>query len=207
MVHEGRIFCIGRNYFKHIEELNNELPSALVVFMKPSTCIVEAGDDIIYPAHGSELHHELELVLKIGKEGKAVSEEEAPDFIESYTIGLDLTLRDVQQKLKEKGLPWEKAKAFDHSAPLGEFMTYDQNIGLGDFHFQLKVNGILKQEGNTGMMIFPIEKLIVELSKIWTLKPGDIIYTGTPEGVAALAAGDTVEISGDGLGPFSWKVV
>ena len=202
----NRIFCIGRNYVKHVEELNNEFPPSPVVFMKPVSCLVPVGKNIAYPSHGSDLQHELELVLLIDKKGKALAETDAMAFIGAYTLGLDLTLRDVQQKLKEKGLPWEKAKAFECSAPLGEFKPYHDGVNLNDFHFELRVNGKTRQRGYTGLMIFPIKKLIVELSRIWTLLPGDIIYTGTPEGVAALSAGDEVEIFGNDIGPFSWKI-
>lgn len=200
-----RIFCIGRNYKAHVAELNNQLPTEPVVFMKPATCLVPPGERIPFPKHGAELHHEAEVVILIGKEGKASSEDDAQSFIAGVTIGLDLTLRDVQNRLKSKGLPWEKAKAFDFSSPLGDFII-PQHIDLQNITFTCSVNNLQRQEGSSSMMIFPILTLIVALSEIWTLKPGDLIYTGTPEGVGPLESNDTITIKGESIGEFSWFV-
>jgi acylpyruvate hydrolase len=202
-----RIFCIGRNYVEHVRELSNLIPTKPVVFLKPATCLVKPGDPIHFPKHGEELHHEVEIVVKVGKEGRVRSEGEALSFISAITVGLDLTLRDVQEELKKKGLPWEIAKAFDQSAPIGDFISYDRKLDLKNISFGCKVNGVERQRGNSGMMIFSIERLLVELSQIWQLYPGDLIYTGTPSGVGPLKIGDTIEIEGEKFGSFSWRII
>ena len=202
-----RIFCIGRNYVEHVKELKNIIPSKLVVFIKPTSCLVKPGEKIHFPKHGNQLHHEVEIVVKIGKEGRARNEEEALSFISALTIALDLTLRDVQKDLKQKGLPWEIAKAFEQSAPLGDFVPFDKSIDLKNVSFGCRINGIEKQRGNTAEMIFSIEKLLVELSKIWVLLPRDLIYTGTPSGVGPLKIGDSIEIESSLTRSFSWRIV
>ena len=202
-----RIFCVGRNYVAHARELNNELPETPVIFMKPSTCLVPPGVPLTFPPHGKELHHEVEVVILIGKDGRVQERKEASAFIRGVTLGLDLTLRDVQSGLKAKGLPWEKAKAFEQSAPIGDFTAYPGKIDLSNLEFFCRVNGDLRQQGNTRLMIFPVETLLVELSKIWQLRRGDLIYTGTPAGVAALNRGDRIEIGSDTLGSFFWQII
>jgi 2-keto-4-pentenoate hydratase/2-oxohepta-3-ene-1,7-dioic acid hydratase in catechol pathway len=202
-----RVFCIGRNYMEHVHELANAVPEKPVVFIKPATCLVAPGETIHFPKHGRELHHEVEIVVKVGREGKPKTETDAPSFVSHITVGLDLTLRDVQQELKKKGLPWEAAKAFDQSAPIGEFVPYDGSLDLNNIQFGCKVNGLERQKGNTGDMIFSIPRLLVELSKIWLLRPGDLIYTGTPSGVGPLEIGDTIEVESDPIGSFSWSIV
>ncbi|HEX7401334.1 MAG TPA: fumarylacetoacetate hydrolase family protein [candidate division Zixibacteria bacterium] len=202
-----RIFCIGRNYVEHVRELSNVVPTKPVVFIKPATCLVKPGEKIHFPKHGKELHHEVEIVVKVGKEGRAKNEEEALSFISAITIGLDLTLRDVQEELKKKGLPWEIAKAFDQSAPIGTFIPYDRTLDLKNISFGCRINGIERQRGSSGKMIFSIERLLVELSRIWLLYPGDLIYTGTPSGVGPLKIGDTVEIESEKIGSFSWNII
>jgi 2-keto-4-pentenoate hydratase/2-oxohepta-3-ene-1,7-dioic acid hydratase in catechol pathway len=181
-----RIFCIGRNYVAHAKELQSEIPTTPVIFMKPTTCLVAPGENVRYPKHGNELHHEAELVIQIGQEGRVTTEEEAHTFISAFTLGLDLTLRDIQDGLKQKGLPWEISKAFEQSSPIGEFVIYDKSINLNAISFECKVNNEIRQQGNTDHMIFAIETLLIELSKIWLLKPGDLIYTGTPAGVGRI---------------------
>lgn len=203
----ARVFCIGRNYVEHVRELSSAMPAKPVVFIKPASCLVGPGEDIHFPKHGSELHHEVEIVLKVGREGRATTEEEALSFISSIAVGLDLTLRDVQKELKQKGLPWEAAKGFEQSAPVGDFISYDGSLELNNIPFGCKVNGIERQRGNTGDMIFPVGKLLVELSKIWVLRPGDLVYTGTPSGVGPLKIGDRVEAESDPIGSFSWSIV
>jgi acylpyruvate hydrolase len=204
---DPRIFCIGRNYAEHVHELSNTLPTKPVIFIKPMTCLVAPGQKIHFPKHGKILHHEVEIVVKIGKEGRAIKEEESLSFISAFTVGLDLTLRDVQEDLKKKGLPWEIAKAFEQSAPISEFIPYHQSLDLKNISFSCKVNGIERQRGNTSEMIFSFERLLVELSKIWMLQPGDLIYTGTPSGVGPLVIGDTIEIEADSIGSFSWSII
>ncbi|MGB8657974.1 MAG: fumarylacetoacetate hydrolase family protein [Candidatus Zixiibacteriota bacterium] len=203
----ARVFCIGRNYAEHVQELSNVIPTKPVVFIKPATCLVEPGERIHFPKHGKELHHEVEIVVKVGREGKVTTEEEALSFVSAITVGLDLTLRDVQEELKKKGLPWEIAKAFEQSAPIGDLVTYDQSLDLNNISFGCRVNGVERQRGNTGDMIFGFGRLLVELSKIWVLRPGDLIYTGTPSGVGPLKIGDTIQVESDPIGSFSWGIV
>jgi len=203
----ARVFCIGRNYVEHVRELSSSMPAKPVVFIKPASCLVAPGEKIHFPKHGSELHHEVEIVAKVGKEGRVRTEQEALPFINSITVGLDLTLRDVQRDLREKGLPWEIAKAFEQSAPIGDFIPYDGSLDLKDISFGCKVNGIERQRGNTGDMIFSIGDLLVHLSKIWVLRPGDLIYTGTPSGVGPLKIGDRIEAESTPIGSFSWSIV
>ncbi len=199
----NRIFCIGKNYDKHIKELGGkQIPDEPVVFMKPLCSIVAPGN-ICPPPYGKELHHEVEVVLLIGKEGNNIPESQALSYISDITLGLDLTLRDIQKELKLKGLPWERAKSFDGSAPLGIFKKY-QDIDLDNLPFSCSVNGDLRQNGNTREMIFPVAKLIHILSGWWMLKPGDIIYTGTPAGVACLKPGDRIVVESPKIGSFSW---
>ncbi|MDP3025780.1 MAG: fumarylacetoacetate hydrolase family protein [candidate division Zixibacteria bacterium] len=203
----ARIFCIGRNYAEHIQELSNTVPEKPVVFIKPASCLVKPGEKIHFPKHGKELHHEVEIVVKIGSEGRVLREEEALSFVSAVTVGLDLTLRDVQADLKKKGLPWEIAKAFEQSAPIGSFVPYNKSIDLNNISFGCKVNGIEKQRGNSRDMIFSISRLLVELSKIWMLRPGDLLFTGTPSGVGPLKVGDSIEIKSNLTGSFSWSIV
>jgi 2-keto-4-pentenoate hydratase/2-oxohepta-3-ene-1,7-dioic acid hydratase in catechol pathway len=204
----NRIFCIGKNYGEHIKELGGtQIPEEPVVFMKPVCNIVAPGETLYRPSFGNELHHEVEVVLLIGKEGKNILKADALSYISAITLGLDLTLRDVQKKLKKAGLPWEISKSFEQSAPLGIFKDYSpEKIDLGDLPFSCSVNGSLRQKGNTREMIFPIENLIQTLSSWWTLRPGDIIFTGTPAGVASLQPGDKIEIESPLIGLFSWSL-
>ncbi|MFC1476474.1 fumarylacetoacetate hydrolase family protein [Fibrobacterota bacterium] len=202
-----RIFCVGRNYAEHAKELGSAVPEKPVIFMKPASCIVEPGESIHYPRNGKNLHYEAELVLQIGKTGIATSENEAALFINAFTLGLDLTLRDVQNELKDKGLPWEMSKCFEQSAPLGDFVSHDKSINLNDLTFECKVNGDIKQQGDTKEMIFNVERLLVEISKVWVFKPGDIVFTGTPQGVGPLQIRDTIEVSSELTGSFSWSII
>jgi 2-keto-4-pentenoate hydratase/2-oxohepta-3-ene-1,7-dioic acid hydratase in catechol pathway len=202
-----RVFCIGQNYAEHVREMKGEIPATPVIFCKPPTCLVAPGERIRFPAHGEELHHEVEVVVLIGKEGRAETVEEASSFIAGLTLGLDLTLRDLQRDLRQKGLPWEVAKGFEQSAPVGGFTSYERLKNLGDIEFTCKVNDEVRQDSNTSDMIFPIERLVVEVSKIWKLLPGDLIFTGTPSGVGPLRIGDVVEIDSPVLGAFSWEIV
>lgn len=204
----ARVFCIGQNYIKHIQELGNPMPDKPVVFMRPLSCLVAPGKNVHFPTHGSLLHYEVEVVIRIGKQGRNIEEAEALSYIDALTLGLDLTLRDIQIEKKQKGLPWEEAKSFEQSAPLGEFLPYDPaSINLKDLSFNCKINGELKQTGNTDDMLFSFEKLLAELSKIWLLRPGDMIYTGTPSGVGPLKIGDVIDVENDQIGSFSWTII
>jgi len=202
-----RVFCIGQNYAEHVKEMKGEVPNSPVIFCKPPTSLVAPREEIHFPKHGQELHHEVEIVVLIGKGGRAETAEEASLFIAGLTLGLDLTLRDLQGSLRQKGLPWEIAKSFDQSAPIGSFVPHEKLSDLGDIEFSCRVNGQIRQESNTSDMIFPIERLIVEVSRIWELRPGDLIFTGTPSGVGPLRVGDCVTIESPTLGSFSWKIV
>ena len=202
-----RIFCIGKNYAEHIKELGGQTPEEPVVFMKPVSSIVSPYQTLYRPSHGKLLHHEVEVVLMIGKEGRDVPEFYALSYIAAVTVGLDLTLRDVQGRLKKAGLPWEISKSFEQSAPLGIFKTYDADvINLQNLSFTCSVNGGLRQKGNTCDMLFPIKSLICTLSRWWVLRPGDIIYTGTPAGVGPLEPGDRIDIESSVIGSFSWTI-
>jgi len=203
----ARIFCIGRNYSEHAHELGSEIPKSPVIFIKPISCLVKAGTGVKYPKHGNNLHHEVELVIRIGKAGQPSSPEESLDFVDAFTIGLDLTLRDVQNRLKEKGLPWEISKAFDQSAPIGAFIKYEHSGQLNNLIFRCFVDGEKRQEGNSNDMIFSVKQLIFEISRIWILQPGDLIFTGTPSGVGTVNIGNTVSIENEMIGSFSWKIV
>lgn len=204
----ARVFCIGQNYLKHIKELSNPIPEKPVVFMRPLSCLVAPGNNIHFPKHGKLLHYEVEVVVRIGKPGRNIKEEEALAYIDAVTLGVDLTLRDLQKEKMQKGLPWEEAKSFEQSAPLGEFLPYDPaSINLKDLNFRCKINGELRQNGNTNDMLFSFDRLLAELSKIWLLKPGDMIYTGTPSGVGPLKVGDVVEVENDQIGSFSWRII
>lgn len=202
-----RVFCIGRNYRLHARELNNALPEKPVVFLKPKESVFFEGTDIIHPGCGRDLQHESEWVVRIGKEGVFKQGESAGDWIDSMTLGLDLTLRDLQEVLKKKGLPWEKAKAFDRSAPLGDFVPFNPELSLNGITFTCHVNDRLRQTGNTGTMIFPIETCLAEISRYWRLLPGDIVFTGTPEGVGSLSPGDRITIASASIGVFTWNIV
>ncbi len=185
------IFCIGRNYVEHAKELNNPIPSSPVVFLKPNSSLCFNGENLIIPKLSNRVDHEVEIVLVIGKAGKNISESEAHKYISHLGIGLDFTARDLQDKAKEKSLPWTIAKGFDTFAAVGNFNAFtgaaSELEGIG---FQLEVNGEIKQKGTTAQMIFPIVSLVSYLSKIFTLSEGDLIFTGTPSGVGSLKLGD-----------------
>ncbi len=201
-----RVFCIGRNYAEHARELRNELPESPVVFMKPASCLVPPGKRIPFPRHGKDLHYEAELVVVIGQSGLPVNEDDAAEWIAGLTLGLDLTLRDVQQELKSKGLPWELSKAFEQSAPLGDTASLPPR-SLEEIHFECRINGELRQSGRVEDMLFSIPRLLCELGRTWVWRPGDLLYTGTPAGVGPLNPGDRIEVSGPALGSFSWSMM
>ena len=186
-----KIICIGRNYAEHAKEMRAELPTEPVFFMKPDTALLK-DEDFYFPNFTKELHHEIELVLKICKAGKHIEEQFAHKYYNEIGLGIDFTARDIQAKCKEKGLPWEKAKAFDNSAPIGKFIAIE-NLQLNNINFELKVNGISKQVGNSCDLIFSFDKIISYVSQFVSLKVGDLIYTGTPEGVGPVAIGDKLE--------------
>lgn len=201
-----RVFCIGRNYEEHVRELAHAMPAEPTVFMKPVSSLVPAGETVHVPPYGKQLQHEAEAVALIGREGRDIREEQADSYIAGITLGLDLTLRDVQNQLKGQGLPWELSKAFDQSAPIGSFAPCDGSVDLENFAFVCSVNGAVRQRGNTKDMLFPIKTLVSFLSRRWTLKAGDLIFTGTPAGVGPLVPGDRAVVESDLTGAFSWEI-
>ncbi|MCW3076299.1 MAG: 2-hydroxyhepta-2,4-diene,7-dioate isomerase [Bacteroidetes bacterium] len=186
-----KIICIGRNYAEHAKEMKADLPTEPVFFMKPDTALLKE-EDFYIPDFTKDLHHEIELVLKICKAGKHIEEQFAGKYYDEIGIGIDFTARDIQTKCKEKGLPWEKAKAFDNSAPIGKFIR-KENIDLNNIGFELTVNGQSRQRGNSKDLIFSFDKVISYVSRFVTLKTGDLIYTGTPDGVGQVQIGDKLE--------------
>lgn len=188
-----KIIAIGRNYAEHIAELDNERPDEPVVFLKPDTALLKNNAPFYHPEFSSNIHHEVELVLKINKEGKYIQKEFAHKYFDEIGIGIDFTARDLQQKCKEKGLPWEIAKAFNNSAPIGEFLPKSDFEDLKNIDFHLDINGERKQIGNTSLLLFDFEVIIEYVSQFFTLKTGDLIFTGTPAGVSQVKIGDRLE--------------
>lgn len=185
-----KIICIGRNYAAHIEELKNEQPGQPVVFLKPDTAQLKGGAPFYYPDFSKNIHHEIELVLKISKEGKYIQPQFAHRYFEEIGLGIDFTARDLQDQCKAKGLPWEIAKAFNGSAPIGDFKSVAELGDLKNLDFHLEINGEVRQKGNTGLMLFDFATIIAYVSQFFTLKKGDLIYTGTPAGVGPVQVGD-----------------
>lgn len=188
-----KIICIGRNYAAHIEELRNEAPGNPVVFLKPDTSLLKNGNPFYYPDFSTNIHHEVELVLKISKEGKYIQKKFANRYFDEIGLGIDFTARDLQDQCKAKGLPWEISKAFNGSAPIGEFIPVSEFADLKDIDFHLTINGAEKQKGNTAFMLFDFGIIIEYVSQFFTLKKGDLIYTGTPAGVGPVQVGDRLE--------------
>jgi acylpyruvate hydrolase len=187
-----KIICIGRNYANHAKEMGSAIPTEPVFFMKPDTALLKEGD-FYHPDFSEEVHHEIEVVVKISKVGKNIDEQFAHKYYNEISLGIDFTARDLQEKCKEKGLPWEKAKAFDNSAPIANTWLQVNNLKLETLNFKLLKNGKEVQVGNTADMIFSIDKLIAYISKFVTLKVGDLLFTGTPEGVGKVSVGDHLE--------------
>ena len=188
-----KIIAIGRNYAEHAKELNNPVPGAPVIFMKPDTALVKDNKPFYHPDFSEDVHHEIEIVLKISKEGKHIAEKFAANYFDEIGLGIDFTARDIQQRHKEKGLPWELAKAFDNSAPVSKFINKQQFSNIHNINFKLNVNGAARQIGNTSNMLFSMDYIIAFVSKYITLKKGDLIFTGTPQGVSKVSIGDRLE--------------
>lgn len=203
----GNIFCIGRNYAAHAAELNNPLEEEPLVFLKPTSALAGEGEPLRLPDYSSDVYHECELVLLIGKGGRDIAESEALDHVAGYGIGLDMTARDVQSAAKSKGHPWTKAKGFPTAACLSRLTPAAQVADPQRLSFELRVNGVLRQQGDTGLMLFPVAAIIAYLSRIYGLQAGDLIYTGTPEGVAAVRSGDKLSLTLDGLASAEWSVL
>ena len=198
-----RIFCIGKNYAAHVAELGHAADGNCVVFMKPASCILPAGEKIRLPRGKGSIHHEAELVVLLTGGGSDIPLKHALGCIAGLTLGLDLTLRDLQNDLKQKGAPWELAKSFDGAAPLGDWKPYLEQ-DLQKIEFTCHVNGDLRQRGNTKDMLYTVARQIHILSQTWSLEPGDAIYTGTPEGVGPLKPRDRVVLEASTIGRFEW---
>ena len=188
-----KIICIGRNYADHIKELDNERPDEPVIFLKPDTAVLQKQLPFVIPEFSNDVHHEVEVLVKISKVGKYIDKKFAHKYYDEVGLGIDFTARDLQSKLKEKGLPWEKSKAFDGSAVIGEFLPKSDFGSLDKINFELFKNGEVAQKGNTEMMLWNIDAIIAHISQYFTLKKGDIIFTGTPQGVAKVNSDDVLE--------------
>ncbi|MXR36303.1 fumarylacetoacetate hydrolase family protein [Craterilacuibacter sinensis] len=202
----GNIFCIGRNYAAHAAELGNALEEEPLVFLKPTSALIGEDAPITLPAYSQDVQHEAELVVLIGKGGADIAESGALEHVAAYGIGLDLTARDVQSEAKRKGLPWVKAKGFRTAACVSALVDARRVPDPQALHFSLTVNGETRQQGDTAMMLFSVANIVSTLSRIYGLAEGDLIYTGTPAGVSALASGDTVAVQLDGLVSAAWRV-
>lgn len=188
-----KIICVGRNYADHAKELGNDIPDEPVIFMKPKSALLQNHTPFYYPEFTNELHYECELVLRICKNGKYIQERHAGNYYNGITVGIDFTARDVQDELKRKGLPWEKAKAFDNSAAVGKFMDIAPGLNKKNINFCLYKNKELVQQGNSGQMIFSFDAIIENVSNYFSLNIGDLIFTGTPAGVGECVVGDELE--------------
>ena len=201
-----KIICIGRNYLAHVKELDNALPTEPMFFMKPDTALLPAGEPFPYPDFSKEIHYETELVLRICKSGKAIDEKKASEYYDAITVGIDFTARDLQSQCKAKGHPWEMAKAFDYSAPIGEFKKISELRNPDDIAFGMKLNGEWVQQGHSRDMIFSFDRIIAHVSQFVTLNEGDIVFTGTPQGVGEVHVGDRLELFLEGESVFGFRV-
>lgn len=188
-----KIFCIGRNYANHAKELGNDVPDEPVIFMKPKSALVQNQTPFYYPEFTNELHFECELVVRVSKNGKYIQEKHAPNYYNAITVGIDFTARDIQNQLKEKSLPWEKAKAFDNSAAIGTFVDITPALNKKNINFSFAKNKEIVQKANSSEMIFSIDQIIADISNYFSLNIGDLIFTGTPAGVGECMVGDVLE--------------
>ena len=202
-----KIICIGRNYVAHAEELNNDVPTKPVFFMKPDSALVIDNRPFFYPDFSNNVHHELEVVIRIDRLGRSIEEKFASRYFSEIALGVDFTARDLQDEQKKKGLPWEIAKGFDYSAPISKFLPVSKFKDIHDLSFKLDLNGKTVQDGTTSLMIFSFEKIIAYVSRFMTLKTGDLIYTGTPAGVGPVSVNDRLEayLEGEKLMDFPVK--
>lgn len=202
-----KIFCVGRNYVAHAKELGNDVPDEPVIFMKPETALLSSSSKLKYPSFTKDLHYEAELVIHISKEGKNILLEDAASYYDKITVGIDFTARDLQSQLKSKGLPWEKAKAFDNSAVVGNWVDLQTGTDLKNIHFTLEKNNNVVQNGDTQFMLFSIDQVIANISIYFSLQPGDLLFTGTPEGVGPCAPGDNLVGFLEGEEVFSIEII
>ncbi len=201
-----KIICVGKNYARHAAELNSTVPAEPILFLKPPTALIGPGQTVLLPPRSREVHHEVELVVVIGREGKHISESEALNYVAGYALGLDMTARDLQQKAKEAGHPWTLAKGFDTFAPLGPIVPATAVSDPQRVQLRLRVNHEVRQDGNTADMVFSVARLIAYCSEIFTLQPGDLLFTGTPEGVGPVQDGDLLVAESDVLPAFQVNV-
>ena len=201
-----KIFCIGRNYVDHIHELKNEVPDSMVIFMKPDSSLHDINYSWVLPSFSNDIYYECEIVLKMSKKGKNIPVDKAEDYFEYISLGIDFTARDLQSKLKEKGLPWEKAKAFDSSALVGKFVSKN-NYDLNNLKFELLQNKKAVQIGNSNQMIHSFSSIISEVSKYFTIEVGDYIFTGTPAGVGIVKSDDQYQAELEGIQLFDFSVL
>ncbi len=202
VVRPGKLLCIGKNYARHAAEMKSAVPEEPVVFLKPATALVGHGGAVVLPAMSREVHHEVELVAVVGRGGKNIPEADALAHVAAYAVGLDMTARDLQLKAKQKGHPWSIAKGFDTFAPLGDLAPAEAVPDPQALDLRLTLNGAVRQASHTGDMVFPVATLIAYCSRIFTLEPGDLLYTGTPEGVGPVEDGDVLEATATGLPPL-----
>ncbi len=189
----GKILCLGKNYAAHAREMNSDAPRSPIIFMKPSTAIIGNGEEIVIPQISKNVHHEVELVVALGKDARNIRQDDAFDFVAGYAIGLDMTMRDKQNEAKEGGNPWTISKGFDTSAPISRIVSKKNISDPQNLTIECRVNGAIRQRGWTGDMIFTIARIIEYASSLFTLERGDLIFTGTPEGVGRVRGGDTIE--------------
>ena len=201
-----KFFCIGRNYAEHAKELGNEVPEEPVIFMKPKSALLQPNIPFYYPEFTNELHYECELVIRISKNGKYIKERDAHTYYDGITLGIDFTARDIQNELKKKGLPWEKAKAWDNSAVVGKYKIIPPNFDAKNINFFMSKNGKLVQQGNSNQMIHSIDKIVSYISTYFSLNIGDMIFTGTPAGVGECVVGDELEGFYEGESLFKLSV-
>ena len=201
-----KIICIGRNYLAHVKELDNALPTEPMFFMKPDTALLPAGEPFLYPDFSKEIHYETELVLRVCKTGKAIDEKSASEYYDAITVGIDFTARDLQSQCKAKGHPWEIAKSFDFSAPIGEFKKINELKNPDDIAFGMKLNSVWVQQGHSRDMIFSFDRIVSHVSRFVTLNEGDCIFTGTPQGVGEVHVGDRLELFLEGESMFGFYV-
>jgi 2-keto-4-pentenoate hydratase/2-oxohepta-3-ene-1,7-dioic acid hydratase in catechol pathway len=188
-----KIFCVGRNYADHAKELGNAVPEEPVIFMKPKSALLQPNVPFYYPEFTNELHYEAELVLRVSKNGKYIPEQHAAKYVDAITVGIDFTARDIQAELKKKGLPWEKAKAWDQSAVVGKWLPLQADMLKKTMEFSMTKNGETVQQGKSDHMIFPFQHIIAHISQYFSLNIGDLIFTGTPQGVGECVVGDVLE--------------
>lgn len=200
------IYCIGRNYVAHAKELGNEVPTSPVIFMKPSTALLNKAEQLTIPSFTKDLHYEAELVLRVNQVAKKVKNAHVMDYCDAITVGIDFTARDVQNELKAKGLPWEKAKAFDDSAIIGEWIPLTEDMFENPFHYSMTQNGNMVQEGDSSLMIYGLPQIIESITEYFTLYPDDLIFTGTPAGVGPTHQGDVFEGFFEGKSVFKLQV-